>query len=515
MTVKFPSVTANLVSGSSLVANTAQKVLIIGQKTVAGTATAGALVENIQNDKSESTLFGPTSMAAELVRNFKAVNSRTQVDVIALDDDGGAASADGVVTFTGTATETAELEIIVGSATNHSYTIAVISGDDFDAVGVKLAAEIAEDANSPVSPANLTGVVTLTAENGGTYGNSLGLYASGEVAGITIALTAFASGASDPTLTGVFDVIGEARYQGIIWPYADDTTEILSFLDARFNVTNDVLDGVGFTAKSDSLANHITALDALNSQSLVRFCPKDEDTPTVKGSALQEIPVAVAAQFAGIRALRLTDGESIGQFVITTNGALDSFGGSALASKPYANTPLSLIPTIPTGLGFTSLQGEQLKTAGGTRVANNRAANGVICDEILTTYKTDFAANPDVTFRFLNSVDTSSGVREFYVNNYRARYAQSRLTDGALLRGRDMVNQAQIEAFSTELYAELSGTDFILTRAGEANLNFFIENLIVTLDLSVGSVSIQMTAPLVSQVRDIEATITVTFATVA
>ena len=56
--VSQPDISLNIVPAVTTVANTEQKVLFIGQKTAAGTATAGTLVTDIQNDNSWDTLFG-------------------------------------------------------------------------------------------------------------------------------------------------------------------------------------------------------------------------------------------------------------------------------------------------------------------------------------------------------------------------------------------------------------------------------------------------------------------------
>lgn len=512
MPVSQPEVTANLISANLLVANTAQKVLLVGQKTSSGSVISGSLTENIQNDLSENALFGPNSMAAEMVRNFKAINKQVRLDAIALDDGAGAAAV-GTVAFTGTATETGTITVNIASATNYSFEVAITSGDAATAIGAALETLVNAGANTPVVAVNTTGSVALTAVNLGTYGNNFGLSIEGEVAGVSVVLTAFASGATDPTLTGVFDVVGDTRYQHIIWPYEDALTELTGFLDPRFNVSNNVLDGVGFTASVGTLTTELALANAENSQSLVIFSDQTETETTLTGPSIQEIPIMTAVQFVAISSLRLTGGANVSQFVISRNGALDSFGGAALASKPYFNTPFSLLPTIRTGLGWTDTQAEQLKTAGASRLGNNRPGNLIISDEQVTTYKTDTAGNPDQTFKFLNFVFTSSNIREFYVNNYRARFAQSRLTEGALIAGRDMANKELIEAFSTQLYVELSGVDFVLTQAGEASLVFFNDNLIVTLDLSTGLVTIIMEVLIVTQLREIRATIQIQFDT--
>ena len=512
--IRQPKTVVNIVNASEEVQNTPQKVLIVGQKTAGGSAASGSLVQNILNDNSEDTLFGADSMLAAMVRAYKKENKVSRVDAIPLDDNGTAVQATGNVTITGSATENGTLTVTIGSRQNHTYTITVNNGDVSNTVGNAIEAAINGDPKSLVSASNSLGDVTVTAKNGGTLGNDIGLEITGSVAGLSHSVTAMSGGANDPSLTGVFDVIGEERYQTIVWPYASDTSEVRTLLDARFNVDNKVQDGVAITASHDTLANHTATLNALNSQSLVFITDKTESETSYAGAALLEYSPVKSAMFAAIRALRLTDGASVSQYVITANGPLDSFGGPALASKPYFNTPLPNLPLIDIGKGWDDTEIETLHDAGGTVFGNNPAGKASIVGEVVTTYKTDSAGNSDITFKYLNYVDTASNAREYFFNNLRKRFAQSRLTEGEVLKGRDMANDIVIANYCTKLYQDLSGPEYVLLQAGEQAIKFFKQNLSVALDLSQGKATILMTVPIVTQLREILATLKIAFSAV-
>ena len=507
-----PKTTVSIVGATQAAENTEQRLLFVGQKVAAGTAPGGGLVENILTN-GEDALFGANSMLAGMIRSARAQNPVTRFDAIPLDDAGGGVAATGTVVFAGTATESGEFIITVGSANDYVFSVGVTSGDTATVVGDALAAAITANTDIPVSAANVTGTVTLTADNDGTLGNFIGISASGEVAGLTVTITAFTGGATDPTLTGVFDVVGDNRYQGIVWPYFADTSELRSFLEGRFNVDNKVLDGSGFTSSVDTFANHLTRLNALNSQVLTDFVDEPIDETLYKAPAQFEMPQIKASEFAAIRALRLTDGATIGQFVLASNGPADAFGGPALASKPYFNTPAPDLPLTGTGRGFTEVEIEQLFGAGGSVIGNNVAGNAVIFGEVVTTYKNDAAGTPDISFKFLNYVDTASNVREYFYNNLRSRFAQSRLTEGDVIRGRDQANALTIRAFCERLYQDLSGPDFVLLEAGEDALTFFKNNLNVTIDKADGRATVTMIVPIVTQLREILATIKIAFST--
>lgn len=509
-TINQPRTTVNIVNASQAVGNTGQRVLLIGQM-LSGSATPGALVQQIGNDNSEDALFGARSQLAGAVRAYKRINKATRVDAIGLADAGGASKKTSIFTITGPATEIGELEFVLGSDRDHSYTIAVASADTATIIGDALAAAITADPNVPYTAVNVAGVVTCTAANGGTVANDEAIAVRGEVAGVAVALSG-AAGGTDPTLTTVFDVIADERYQGFGWPYSD-TSVIDSFLEGRLNVTGKVLDGVGFIPFVGT-SLEVQAQTVENNPSLVYLADYDQDDADVKGASQLEIGYKVCAYFTAIRALRLdVSGQSVANVVISTYGPLDSFGGPALASKPYFNTPLSFVNTNAIGLGFDDSEIEANLEGGASSYGNNIANSAVIVGEVVTTYLTDVAGNPDDSFKYLNYMDTASQCREYFHNNLRARFAQSRLTTGDTIPGRDMANAATIQGYLKQLYQALSGADFVLLEAGEAALKQFLADLVITLDTQTGTATIQMEVPIVTQLRTINATMKIAFST--
>ena len=476
--ISQPSVSINIIPATQTISNEPQKVLFVGQM-LTGTGTAGNLITNIGNAGEEDAIFGARSVVAQMIRQARIINKVTQFDAIGLADDGGAVDATGTIAFGGTATEAGTLTISAGSKTNYSVTVAIASGDA--AAAVATAVDTAYDLliNAPVTSNASTVTVTFTAANGGTVGNDYGIKVEGNVAGITYTITAFASGATDPSLTGLFDVIDGERYQSVVYQSNLATATLVTELDARFNVNNIILDGVGLITKTDTLANLLTAGNAQNSKSLTIFGNKILDDADHKGGSMLEFNDVISAKFAALRSLRLTEGADISQFVISTNGALDSFGGKSIASLPYFNSPITGLPLVPVGKGFSSTEIEQLGVAGVSVIGNNRTRTQVICGEIYTTRKTDAAGNDEDTFRFLNAVDTSSAIREFYYNNLRARFAQSRLTEGDLQANRNMANKAIIESYLDGLFQQMG--DASLAQAGEAARRFFKANRTATL----------------------------------
>lgn len=508
--IREPSVSLSLISADQLIGNTEHRILAVGQKTSAGSATSGALVTDIQNDNSWDTLFGARSQLANICRNVRKYNKKTRMDAISLSDNGSGTAAQYTVTFTGPATDGGELSVSCGSP-DHTYTLVVTNGDSVSTIAANLAALVTADARVPYTASAALGVVTLAFVHKGNAGDTSGVAVTGTVTGVGYSVAQTVAGAGDPTLTTLFDVISGARYQTIIFPWTGSIDTVKDFLDARWNVSNIVLDGVAVMCVADTYANISTLANLHNSQSVCLLANELVTSTTHYGGGILEYPWAIAAQVASIRALRLTQDANISQFVISRDGSLDRFGGMPIASLPYFNTPVPLLPLMNVSDGFTDDEVDDIKDDGAGTLGNNPSGTEIIMGEMVTTYKTDPASNPDVTFKYLEYVDTSSAIREYYYNNLRARFNQHRLTDGSLIAGRAMANGALIEAFCTQLYGALSG--MALVQAGEQALRYYKENLLVTLDLATGTATVSMKMPIVTQLRQIIGTIQISFTT--
>lgn len=508
MPISKPNVTLNIIPAEQILGVREHRVLIVGQM-ISGTAVAGDLVPDLDDATNAiNALFGARSMVAEMAREFKKINKITDVDVIPLADNGSAVDATAVVAFSGTATAAGSIYVTFGSDKRYRAKIDISIGDTATVVGGKVETAFALYTSSPFTVANVTGTVTATASNGGTHANSWTVRVDGAVAGITSTLTGWASGATDPSLTGVLDVIGNTRYHTVIWPNSYDVTVIEDVLNARFNASNDVLDGVAIQVIKGTLSSLKSATATLNSQSLLVIGDKTVDETTRKGTSLREMPDVTAAQVGAIRALRLTTNANLTQY-LTTTSALDQFGGSALASLPYFNTALPSLPVPLPSDEFSFEDQDELNTNAVSILGANRAFNTTIFGEMITTYLTDNAGNQDSSYKFLNTVDTASVVRETFFVNYKNRYAQTRLTNGDLLPLRDMANVESIRAFSLEVYRSLASS--ALVQSGTDAEKDFLDNLSVSVDLSTGTATINMAPLLVTQLRAIIGTIQINF----
>jgi len=209
----YPITNLTLNTANQNIAPAPRRPLILAQGTSAGSFTSGALVQNIANDlNTAKDLCGGGSIGQIMIDAFKEENPFSPLDAIIVSDNGSGVAASGTVAFTATPTASGTLYVTVGSYVNNRYAIAITTSSTATTLGDALVAAIDADIYAPVTAVNTTGSVALTAKSKGTEGNFIGLKVEGSVAGVSVALTAFASGATDPVLTGILTKIDESRY---------------------------------------------------------------------------------------------------------------------------------------------------------------------------------------------------------------------------------------------------------------------------------------------------------------
>jgi len=511
--VANPRTTFDLVTVDSTIGPENQRALLIGQMTT-GSATPGALFANVPRTFADiAAAFGANSHLAQIAMAYREVNTVTQVDALPLSDASGGTLAAAAVGIAGTATAAGILYFSVVSQQNHTYEVDVNIGDTPSVVAAALMAAIAADLYMPFTAASsvISGLqtVTLTAANKGLGANDWLLAVQGKVPGLTVTLTGWAGGATNPSLTSLWDPVASTRYQTIVWPNSYTLGSLSGFLNPRKNVANNVMDGRGFVYLNQPFSTVMATALGLNSSEIVVL----NNQPTAManrwlGPYLPEAPDVIAAKFAAARDLRLSLGADISS-VVVTNAPNDQVGGPSTASLPYFNTPLIGVAPGLAGTGHTYDEQVELEASGVSVIGDNRFGNSVIAGQIVTTWLNDAAGNPDQTWKYLEWRDTHGMIREFFQENCQKRFAQTRLTTGDIVGGFDMTNQQTIFSFCQLLYQQL--TQMALTVEGQAARTAFEQSLVITLTPSQRLAAISMVVPMVSQLGQINGVIQYTF----
>jgi len=308
-TTSLPFINAQLLAAANVVGPDPYRILITGQIPTTGTAVEDIAYEDIERKTNTEieTLFGVDSEFTTRIKRARSiVNGLVPLVAIGkLFTGTGFATKDLLVT--GAATADGTLKIAIIDETLFTVNVSVLDGDVPSTIAAAIDTAIGNLTNLPASNAVVTATVTLTANDTGTLPNKYTAKVLQGVPGVAITDGQFASGAVDPTLTGIFDNVQATRFHAVLWPWGDDFTDLDTFLSARNVVNNAFLQGTGYIGYDDSEANIkalVNGVTPLNSQNLC----------FIGNRAVTGVNVVItppdwrAAEFIAIKALRRTDG---------------------------------------------------------------------------------------------------------------------------------------------------------------------------------------------------------------
>lgn len=501
-----PRINISLLPAAIVNAFADRRDLLVGVVPTAAGATTGALVQNVNalTMAQKRTLLGTGELFGRVQKWLASNNGNSPLDLIAVKENAAGTVATAIVLLAGTATAAGTLVVSAVDEFQFTVTIQIAIGDTAAVVAASLNAALNALVDAPFTSAVSTGTVTLSADEKGTSGNYYGMKVALNAAGLTQTLTGWTGGATDPVLTTLFDPITSIRYTGIGFPeyWQSSINLVKTLLESRFNAANDVIDGVAFHGRSLTYANALAAVAGENSQVIVMGGNNKITTATQTGPAILQPADWALAYFMGIRARRLTPSAPIADFIVSTSGQLDAFGGPALASLPYFNTPLARTSLASPAILYAMSEQKDLEAQGFTTFGVNISNNAMIMGPVATNWKTDASGNSNISFHYLEYIDTGSACREIFFRTLRSTYAQSRLTEGDLIPGRSMANAQSIKAKLLEIYRTLSGQ--ALTQAGDAAEKYFSDNTTVTINLAIGTAAIAGPLPIVTQLRQID-----------
>lgn len=511
--VANPRVTLDIIRTDAKVGLEDQRGLIIGQisANAAADITDGMFIDEVPRTDAEiNELFGADSHLAMIARSYREVNEYTNLSALVLEDHGSAVKGTATLAFAGAATQDGELSVSVVSEYHYTYSIEVVTGEDAQDVLDKLLAAVGAGNTPPFTFAHDNTTGTFTAVNGGSVCNNWPIKVTGRVPGLTYTLTGWTGGATDPTLTTLFDEVADIRFQGIVWPESYSNATIKNFIDVRKNVDNDVKDGQAFITLNEAYVTIKTTALGINSSEITLLSNEAVDEADWKGICVPTAPDMISAYMAAVRALRIEDGISVSDYVSTVAPG-DQFGGLHMHSLPFFNTPMRFIGKQRSGSGYSDAEIIDLEDSGVTVLGGNRSNTATVFGQVVTTWQKDPAGNDDETWKYLNWRDTHGAIREYFVLNNRKRWAQARLSSGQVVPGHDIATEENIRAYQVELFGDMA--DVALAVKGAEARRYFEKYLQVTLEPENRRVKIYSKVPMVSQLGEIIGTVQYTFET--
>jgi len=194
---------------------------------------AALTATTIYSAEDASQYAGAGSTAHLMAAAAFAVSPRIDCTLITADDDAAAVVASGTFVVTGTAAETGAVVLYIG---NVRIPVAVTDTDTASEIATAIGVAInAKKHLLPVTASVATGTVTIRAKNGGTCGNYIPCSAPVTVDGVAIAVTAPASGLTDPDI-GATSGLLEQVHPGSYTHYCVQFVDAASLADLKAHI---------------------------------------------------------------------------------------------------------------------------------------------------------------------------------------------------------------------------------------------------------------------------------------
>ncbi len=378
------------------------RILVIAQRMV-GVGTVPELEPTlITNADQAGAAFGRGSIAHGMAIALFANNLITEAHFITQEDAGGSAAATGTITIAGTPTASGTIAFYVDGT---RFTAGVTTASTPTTIAAAMAAAVNADTASPVTAAAALGVVTFTAKNKGTLGNSIDLrtnFNPGEEtpAGLTstvVAMGGVIAGATDPTITGALAVMGDTHYnvlavgvnnQATITAVAAELATLYGPIEQR--------DGLACFGVRDTHSNLITLGGANNSKHIV-IMGADESPSS---------PWAWAAGVAGI---------------VAREGQVDP-------ARPFQTLTLNGVLAPVSDKRFDWTERNLLLTGGIATFTVDRS--GVVqLERLVSTFQTNASGAPDSAFADVQTFQTLAFLRFSLRTTFQTKFPRHKLAD--------------------------------------------------------------------------------------
>jgi phage tail sheath gpL-like len=376
------------------------RVLLIGQKTSSGTATANTL-HRVTSADQVVTHAGRGSQLHRMARAFFANNQSTETWVGVLADDSGGTAAAGTITVTGPATAAGTLSLWVAG---ERLTVAVASGDAQNAIATAIGAAINAATNLPITASVATNVVTWTYRHKGTAGNDTDLrlnYQDGEAtpAGVSLAFADTVTGATNPSLSSLIAAMGDTWFHLIAHPYTDATSlsALETELSSRYGPLR-MIDGVAITSAAGSVSTLGTLGDTRNSPHSVIVSQAGENPLTPPA----EFATAVAA-------------------VVASNAPSDP-------ARPLQTLAIVGVQP-PAEADLFTLQERNLLLYDGIGTVKVAVGGVVQVERLVTTYQTNAAGSADTSYLDITTMLTVLYLRYSFRTQIQTRFDRHKLLD--------------------------------------------------------------------------------------
>jgi phage tail sheath gpL-like len=430
-----------------------QRTLLIGQKTQAGTLAPNVPVV-AQSSSDTRTAAGPGSVLAGMIRSYRENDPNGEMWVLPLADDPNATAATGqiVITSTGGPRTLGTISLYIAG---RLVSIPIAANQVASAIVAVIVAAVNALPDVPVV-ATAAGTVpgssvTFTAKNAGLTGNDIDLRINylgaggGEVlpTEVAIAVTPMANGAGNPSLTVGLANLLDTSFDFIVCSLTDAASmasiaQLLSDVaPGRWSWATQVF-GHAFIARRDTAGGLAAFATGLNNQHISCIGYADSPTP----------PWRWAAALAGAAAVSLRDDPGVPLQTLTLTGVLSPPIASRF-SLPIRNNTLLY---------------------GGVSTWTTDATGSVVLENVITTYVTNAAGQPDDSYLEVETLFLLAYVLRRLRSVVTTKFARVKLAaDGTrVLPGTRVVTPSTIRAEIIAAYREMEGEGMVQNSAAFA-----------------------------------------------
>ncbi|MDR1031025.1 MAG: phage tail sheath subtilisin-like domain-containing protein [Treponema sp.] len=401
-----------------------KKVLLIGYKTSAGSATEGVPVQ-VGTDAQAVALCGAGSDAASMAAAFLAINSVEELWIVPISEPAAGTKWSIPYTVSGTATEAGTLDIQINGRT---ISLAIASEDSAASIAAALVAGINSETTLSVEAAATDAVVTISALVKGILGNHNRISITARVAGVSISRGTESSGTGTVDLSSVLASLGEVRYHYLAVAFDDtaNSNKLAAELESRYGAMRQI-GGRAFVALSGSLGS-VSTSGSLLSQAQGINSPHILLIPRENNPGL---PCVWAAAWCAA-ACRI------------------------LADDPAANTYDTQVNGIIADREFAINERQRLLEAG---IATYRrdTAGTVLIERLVTSYTENSDGARDTSYLDVQVVETVDAVRTYINREARKRFKTWKLSSTGENFGSSakVMSTGVFRSFLAELYSEV------------------------------------------------------------
>jgi phage tail sheath gpL-like len=443
------------------------RVLILGQKTTGGTGVPNTIVPVTSSTRigelagRDSVTFGPGEV---LFQNN--VSMATYLGLV--DDNAAGTAATGSIVIAGTATEAGTIKFYTA---RRIISVPVLATETAAVVAAKLKTELtAQESTLPFKGGTLaTATIPLTFNHKGEVGNGYPIAHSWQdgdkvPAGLTVTITPFTIGATNPSLASIIAAMGDEPYQEVIHPYTDATTLTAIETEMRRRFSGTVMqDGIAITVKHGSHGTLTTLGGTRNSPH------------SIIASDLGPNPITPAFEWAA---------------------AIAGQAGMSLMNDPAQPLQTLLLNgVVGSKVKFTQIPERNLLLAAGIATTTEVVTGAPQIERLVTTYRLNGAGAPDPSYRDVTTMMTLAYLRWSFRNWMRTKHARDKLKSngGRIPAGQAIITPAIAEAEAIAWFMQMEELGLV------ENRDLFKENLHAERNADVNRLDILLPPDLMNQ----------------